>query len=217
MRRTKLLCRLTLEFNRVNGEDALSSSELCAHNCCRTKSTDTNNGDVVTGLHFSRIDRRTPAGRGATAKEHHLVERKIGEHLHCRPLVNDGMRREGSETSHDERVLAFDVDTRRSVKHAAAHDHGPIVTKVGMAVGARGALPAHCNKREHDVITRSKATHVGTYSFNDARTFVTSDPGIAAVRHIAGNEVLVGMAKARRDISHQQFRALRLVDLDIFN
>ena len=86
-----------------------------------------------------------------------------------------------------------------------------------MAVGARGALPAHCDKRENDVITRSEATHVGTDSFNDARTFVTSDPGIAAVRHIAGNEVLVGMAKARRDISHQQFRALRLVDLDIFN
>ena len=146
MRRTKLLCRLTLEFNRVNGEDALSSSELCAHNCCRTKSTDTNNGDVVTGLHFSRIDRRSPTSGGATAKEHHLVERKIGEHLHCRPLVNDGMRREGSETSHDERVLALHMNTRSAIEHPAAHDHGSIVTKVGMAVGAGGALPAHCNK-----------------------------------------------------------------------
>ncbi|CAB4948774.1 unannotated protein [freshwater metagenome] len=112
------------------------------------------------------------------------------------------MSREGSETGHDERVLALHMNTRSAIKHSAAHDHGPIVTKVGMAVGTRGALPAHCDKGEHDVITRSEATHVGTDSFNDARTFVASDPGIAAVRHVSGDEVFVGMAKARCNISH---------------
>jgi hypothetical protein len=53
------------------------------------------------------------------------------------------------------------------------------------------ALPAHSDKRIHNVITNSEVPYIGTNRFNDACALVTSDPWVPAMGHIASDEVLI--------------------------
>ena len=130
--------------------------------------------------------------------------------------MNNRMGCECSEASHDERVLALDVDTRRSIEHAAAHDLCSVVAQVGMAIGARWTLTAHGDERVDDVIAGNYSADIGANSFDNAGTFVTSNPRVTTVGHITGDEVLIGVTQTRCNVAHQHLCALGLINLDIF-
>jgi hypothetical protein len=67
------------------------------------------------------------------------------------------------------------------------------------------------------MIAGNYAADIGSNGFDNACAFVPSDPGIATVGHITSDEVLIGVAQARRDVAYEHLSALWLVDFDVFD
>jgi hypothetical protein len=213
----ELLGGLPLELHRVDGEDPLGAGEAGALHGGGAEATDADDGDVVAGVDLGGVDGRAPTGGGTAAQQHDLVEREVGEDLHDRPLVHHAVGGEGAEAGHDQRVLSLHVHARAAVEHVPAHHLRPVVAQVRMAVGARRALPADGDERVDDVVARLQALHVGAHGLDDAGALVPGDPRVAAMGHVPGDEVLVGVAQARGHVAHEHLGAPGLVELDVLH
>ena len=89
------------------------------------------------------------------------------------------------------------VMAERAVHLAALHEHATDVTQVGVAGGARRALATGRHEPEDDVVARLDAMDARPDLLDDTGAFVAADHG-QRHRHVAGEQVLVGVAHARR-------------------
>ena len=205
--------QVALELHRVDGEDHLRAGEACALHGRRPDAPDADHGHVVTGPYVRRVDRGAPAGGDAAADEAGLVERDVVEDLHARRLVDHGVGGEGAEAHHGGDVLAPGVVAHRSVELLARHEDAADVAEVRVTRGARGALPAGGDEAQHHVVAGGQAGDAGTHFLDHPGALVSADDG-EGHGHVAGEQVLVGMAHARCRQLDEDLALLRRVELD---
>ena len=205
--------QVTLELDGVDGEDHLGTGEAGALHGGGADATDADHGHVVAGPHVRRVDRRAPAGGDAAADQAGLVERDVVEDLHARGLVDHGVGGEGAEADHGRDVLAAGVMAHGAVELLPRHEDAADVAQVRVAGGTGRTLPAGRDEAEHDVVARGQAGHTGTHLLDHAGALVAADDG-KGDGHVAGEQVLVGVAHARRRQLDEDLALLGRVELD---
>jgi hypothetical protein len=155
-------------------------------------------GDDVAGADLGGVDRRPPPGDHATAQQAGPVERDVLLDLDAAGLVDDRVVGEGAEHAHQTQILTLGVMARGAAGdlHAGAHQ-GTEVAQVGVASGTGVAATAGRDEAEHDVVAGLEPGHAGADRLDDACTLVPTDDG-QLEGEVAGDQVLVGVAHARR-------------------
>ena len=144
-------------------------------------------------------NRRAEAGGDTAADQAGDLERDGRVDLHDRALVHDHVRAERAQQGHRDDGLALGRHPVGAVgDRRAGQQSGTEVAQVAHAGLTRRTFAARRDEREHDVVAGRDVLHAGADLGDDAGAFVAAEHREARHRDVAGDEVVVGVAHARR-------------------
>ena len=174
--------------------------------------------DVVTGADVTAFDRRAVARRHAAADEAGHLERDRRIDLHHRALVHHHVRAEGAEQRHREDGLALGVNAVGAVRDGRAAEQARAqVAQVAQSCLTRRTPAAGRDERQHHVVAGSDVLDAGADLGDDACALVAAEHREAGHRDVAGHQVVVGMAHARRFHLDLDFVLDGIADLDLLD
>ena len=217
MRRPETEGSLALEGHGVDGHDAPGTGQPCPLDGCRSHATDAEHGHVVTRLDPGPQDGRAPPSRDPTGHEAGPVEGEVVVDLDEGSLVAHGVAGEGAEHAEDAKVLTPGVVAGRLVAHLpAVGDVHPHVAEPLVSLDARGTVTAGGQEAGHHMVAGREGGHAGPDLLHDAGALVAADHR-AEEGHVAGQEVLVGMAQPGSHQPDEDLVVLGRVELDVFD
>jgi hypothetical protein len=173
--------------------------------------------DGVAELDLGRVDRRTPAGRDAAADQRRRHERHRLVDLHDRVHRNHRVGREGTEVAEGADPLPAGVDAVGAVGGGAGQDPGAELAHVGVAGDAHPALAARRQEREDDVVALLDLGDLRADLGHHAGALVAAQDRTPVQRDVAGVDVVVAVADARRGQLHRDLTSLGRVELDLLD
>src|SRR5690606_9686163 len=165
---------------------------------------------------LGRVDDRADAGGDAAADVADLVERRLRVDLGDGDFGQDGEVGEGRAAHVMEDALAADREARGPVGHQAlplgGADRG---VQIGVVRQARRALAAFGRVERNDVIALAYRGHARSDIDHDAGAFMAESGRDDALRVVAGQGELVGVADAGRLDLDQHLAGLRSLQVDL--
>ena len=219
---------LPLELDRVDGDDVAGAGQRRALHRVHADAAAADDHDGLARLDLGGVGRRAPAGGDAAGHERGLVERDVRGDLDDRRLVHDAVLGERAEAAHGGDVVALViVMAGGAVLLATRQQRGAQVAQVLVAGRARRADAARRHERGDDVVADLEALHVRTdlddlagalVAGHDRELLPAHHGGDLGVEdHVAGDQVLVGVAHAARRELHQDLAVLGRVELDLLD
>ena len=154
---------------------------------------------VSPGVDLGGVDRRAPAGDDAAAEQAGAVERDVLVDLDAAGLVDHGVVGERAEQAHQAEVLALRVVAGGAVGdlRAEAHQRAEVAQVLVAGRAADGQRPHDGMKPNTTWSPGASQLTPSPTSCDDAGALVAADDR-QLERQVAGDEVLVGVAHARR-------------------
>ena len=214
MRGAELHGVLPLELQRVDRDDIARARERRALDRVDPDAADPVDHGRVAGPHAARVHRGSPPGRHPAADQRHRLQRKVVVDLDAGVLGYHRPLRERAEQAHLAQVLAVGVEPERPVRQAVVHEQRAHVTQVGHAAGAEPAVPAGRQERADHVVAGLEPDHPGADLLDDPGALVPAHDRVAD-RDVAGAQVVIGVAQARRHEPDQHLALLGRVELQL--
>src|SRR5215207_3410276 len=217
VRRTELQSLLALERDGVHGHDILRAVQCGALNGVDPDTADADDDRRVTGLHTACEHGRPPAGHDAATQQAGLVQRNVVVDLDAVRLVDNGVRSEGSEQTHEADNLAASVMARGMVRDLRAV--AEVLAQFAQVLHAGRtcrASPARGNEPEDDPIAWLQPFDARPRLEDRAGALMSADHRNRP-RQVAGEHMFVGMAQAAAAQLHEHLTMLRRIQVDLFD
>ena len=216
MRHAKTLAPGLLVGIEVDADDHVGADEAQALDHVEADAAEPEHHAVRARVDFRRVDHGADAGGHAAADVTDLVERRVLADFRHRDLRQHGEIGEGRRTHVVMDLAALEREARGSVRHhARALGRADLLAQVGLAREAVFALAAFRRVERDHVVARFERTHTRADLDHDAGALVTEDRREQALRVLAREGELVGMADAGRlDLDHH-FAGARSVEVDV--
>ncbi|MCO5556202.1 hypothetical protein L7F22_009747 [Adiantum nelumboides] len=186
----ELLGLLTLERDRVDGDDVGRARVGRPLHRVDADAADAHDDRGVAGLDLARVDRGAPAGADAAADEAGHVERDV--------------------------VRDLDAGAGGGLLPAGAGEQARAeVAEVLHAGRAPAAVAAGGQEGEDDVVALLEPLVVAPGLGDDAGALVATGERVDADRDVAGGDVVVGVAQARRGHLDLDLAGARLVEFEV--
>ena len=222
--------RLLFEFHRIDGNDLRGAADAGALDRARSDSADADHHDGVAHPHTGAVGDRSKPGRNRAGQQRDGRQRQV------RLDLDEGIRRHHSvfrECSHfgdvTKRFAVGGVMAEGAVgRHAGRHDAGPHVADVLHTARTPAALSAHRDERHHYVVTRREFGYaVADFAYR-SRALVATDgrehggqpefpQHLVGRRHVAFEDVVVGVAQSGGGHLDQNFAGPRWIQLELLD
>ena len=157
------------------------------------------------------------------------MERDRVVDLDDRPFGEHRILRECAELTVSHQVFVAEMTTTGSIGgHFPGEQTRTGVADVALAVHTKPATAARRNERHRHVVPRLHRRHARPDFFDDTGALVTTEhrkpvrlrdtgrgPHLGGRQHVAGDEVIVGVADAGDGHPHQDFSGVRRIEIDL--
>jgi hypothetical protein len=212
---THLTRLLQLERNGVDHDDVLGPGVGGALHRVDAHAAAAVDHHGLPGLYPGGVDGASPTGGDAAAHEGRDVERDVVVKPHAGEFADHRALGEGADRAH-----AADVATVAGVEPVAVvlqHARDGVAARVAEVLPAGRAVAAGAadgNEGAHDAVAHPDTAHPGAGLLHHAGGLVPADHRVAD-GHVAGADVVVGVAQACRLEADQHLAVLRVVEVEI--